>query len=272
MSQEPAPYINKGEIVFSKSGQKSKHDLHPKSESYKKPTHTAFDHSIEVSSTEIAEISQTTLEPLENTGHKPTKDEERPIQQEDTHKEPIYKEEDGPIQGRDMNKLTDLDLENEIDKKALTSKTAKIEDNTKEAITMASGKSYKTRSPLGSDKFDWPVEGKLLSHYGKLGNKFNEGINIAAPLGSPVSAASDGKVVYIGNNVEGYGNLLIIKHDGDIMTAYAHLKDIVVERGATVKRGESIGSVGQVGNVNQPQLHFSVRKGKKTIDPELPLG
>jgi len=79
------------------------------------------------------------------------------------------------------------------------------------------------------------------------------------------------KVVYIGNNVEGYGNLLIIRHEGDIMTAYAHLKDIVVERGAQVKRGESIGSVGQVGNVKEPQLHFSIRKGKKTIDPEKPL-
>lgn len=90
-------------------------------------------------------------------------------------------------------------------------------------------------------------------------------------MGAPVAAASDGKVVYIGNNVEGYGNLLIIRHDGDLMTAYAHLREIVVERGATVKRGESVGSVGQVGNVTQPQLHFSIRKGKKTVDPEVAL-
>ncbi len=128
---------------------------------------------------------------------------------------------------------------------------------------------FSTQSPLGSSQFEWPViGGKVLSRYGKSGNKFNEGINIAAPLGSPVTAAGDGKVIYIGNNIEGYGNLIIVKHSGDYMTAYSHVQDILVERGVQVKKGESIATVGQTGNISAPQLHFSVRKGKKTINPE----
>lgn len=131
--------------------------------------------------------------------------------------------------------------------------------------------SFKVSSPLDSGQFDWPVEGKVLSRYGKIGNRFNDGINIAAPLGTPVVAAAEGKVIYIGENIEGYGNLVIIKHENDYMTAYAHLKDVVVERGAKVKRGESIGTIGQSGNISQSQLHFSIRKGRKTINPEEPV-
>ena len=130
---------------------------------------------------------------------------------------------------------------------------------------------YKIKFPVGLSSFEWPLEGKVIGRFGKNGNKFNEGIFISAPLGTPVVTVGNGKVIYIGKNVEGYGNLLIIKHDNDLMSAYAHLKDIVVERNATVKKGESIGSVGQVGNVDQPQLHFSIRKGKKTINPEVAI-
>ena len=72
----------------------------------------------------------------------------------------------------------------------------------------------------------------------------------------------------IGNNIEGYGNMIIVKHSGDYMTAYSHVQDILVERGKQVKKGESIATVGQTGNISLPQLHFSVRKGKKTINPE----
>ena len=111
----------------------------------------------------------------------------------------------------------------------------------------------------------------MLAHFGKNGNKFNDGLNIAAPLGSSVVASAGGKVIHIGKNVEGYGNLLIIKHEDNFMTAYAHLNEILVAKAANVKRGEAIATVGQTGNVSAPQLHFSVRKGKKTIDPELPI-
>jgi murein DD-endopeptidase MepM/ murein hydrolase activator NlpD len=140
------------------------------------------------------------------------------------------------------------------------------------SVKVSTSTAFKVSSPLDSDQFDWPVDGKVMSRYGKVGNRFNDGINIATSIGTPVVAASEGKVIYIGENIEGYGNLVIVKHDNDYMTAYAHLKDVLVERGSKVKRGESIGTVGQSGNISQPQLHFSIRKGKKTIDPELPVG
>ncbi|MDF3048085.1 MAG: putative lipoprotein [Candidatus Midichloriaceae bacterium] len=234
--QKPAPYIDKSNIIFSKSGSRNVHEQIKNKHS--ENMQDAFNEA-----PQEQEIIETKLGALDSD--KPTKEIET----------------SQALDNNDSNKLTDMDLEKQIDAK-------KKDPEASNQVVASSGSSYKTPSPLNSQKFEWPVEGKVLSHYGKTGNKFNEGINIAAPLGSPVSAASDGKVVYIGNNVEGYGNLLIIKHDGDIMTAYAHLKDIVVERGAQVKRGESIGSVGQVGNVREPQLHFSIRKGKKTIDPE----
>ncbi len=270
-SKTPAPYVDKGDMVFSRSGQKHK-DTHAKV-AHKPAENTAFDSAPD----QYNEISETTLQPIEETEHKhlTIAEEKHTPPNAKAHKDSfnkdisLKKEEDGSDRAPsyDARKLTDIDLEKQID-----NRVAQTASNTQSAQPQANGSAYKLKSPFGSSKFDWPVEGKVLSHYGKLGNKFNEGINISAPLGSPVAAASDGKVVYIGNNVEGYGNLLIIRHDGDIMSAYAHLKDIVVERGATIKRGESIGSVGQVGNVTQPQLHFSIRKGKKTIDPELPLG
>lgn len=131
---------------------------------------------------------------------------------------------------------------------------------------------FKTKTPLSSSNFIWPVNGEVLSHYGKNGNKSNEGINIAAPTGTIINAAADGKVIYVGKKIEGYGNLMIVKHSGDYMTAYAHLQDVLAEKGSEVKKGESIATVGKTGGVSTPQLHFSVRKGKKTIDPEGSIG
>lgn len=127
---------------------------------------------------------------------------------------------------------------------------------------------YKIKNPLGLVSFTWPVDGDVATSYGKHEGKFNEGINIAAPIGAPVKAACNGKVAYIAKGMDGYGNLIILKHDNDIMTAYAHLGDIFVERGQTVHLGDKIGSVGVAGESGTPQLHFSVRKAKKTVDPE----
>jgi len=251
-SQNPAPYVDKSNLVFARSGQKHR-DEHHKVATHAPLENTAFESA---PPRPDSEIIQAPLQPLEGTA---------PAQEKLEEKAPVPKQEESKPVVHDVNKLTDIDLEKQIDNKALNPVTQKPEPQA------SVGNAYKTKTPLNSPKFDWPIDGKVLSHYGKLGNKFNEGINVAAPLGAPVAAASDGKVVYIGNNVEGYGNLLIIRHDGDLMTAYAHLREIVVERGASVKRGESVGSIGQVGNVTQPQLHFSIRKGKKTVDPELAL-
>jgi murein DD-endopeptidase MepM/ murein hydrolase activator NlpD len=123
-------------------------------------------------------------------------------------------------------------------------------------------------TPLGDKRFEWPVQGPVLSQYGKANGRFNEGINIAAPLGTPVSAAANGEVIYIGSELSGYGQLVIIKHEDDYMTAYAHNQNINVKRGQKVKKGIKIATVGTTGGVSTPQLHFSIRKGRKTIDPD----
>ena len=117
-----------------------------------------------------------------------------------------------------------------------------------------------------------PVEGRTLVGYGKqAGGLRNDGINIAASLGTPVKAADNGVVVYAGNELRGFGNLLLIGHDGGWMTAYAHLDSMGVARGDKIARGQRIGTVGMTGNVTAPQLHFEIRKGKQPVDPEQQL-
>jgi murein DD-endopeptidase MepM/ murein hydrolase activator NlpD len=127
--------------------------------------------------------------------------------------------------------------------------------------------------PRAGDKFLWPVDGKLLLKYGpKPGGLHNDGINIAAPRGSPVRAADNGVVAYTGNELRGFGNLLLIKHDGGWMTAYAHNEAILVGRGAKVKRGQTVARVGDSGSVVTPQLHFEIRRGIRAVDPAKQLG
>jgi murein DD-endopeptidase MepM/ murein hydrolase activator NlpD len=122
-------------------------------------------------------------------------------------------------------------------------------------------------------KFLWPVEGKLLKNYGpKQGGLHNDGINIAAARGSPVRAADNGVVAYVGNELRGFGNLLLIKHADGWMTAYAHNDAILVGRGAKVKRGQTVARVGDSGSVVTPQLHFEVRRGTRAVDPAKQLG
>ena len=119
-----------------------------------------------------------------------------------------------------------------------------------------------------SSKFSWPLRGKILSAYGAKNNGlFNDGINISAPLGAAVKAAENGVVAYAGNEVKGMGNLIIIQHSDGWMTIYAHLDSMSVKRGARVGVGTQIGRVGKTGKVDQPQLHFEIRKGTKAYNP-----
>ncbi len=116
--------------------------------------------------------------------------------------------------------------------------------------------------------FIWPIKGKVISRFGpKTGGLYNDGINIAAPKGSSIKAAAGGKVVYAGSELRGYGNLLLIKHDNGFMTAYAHAEKILVKKGTRVNKGQVIAKVGRSGNVSKDQLHFSIRKGRKALDP-----
>jgi len=122
--------------------------------------------------------------------------------------------------------------------------------------------------PPRGGRFMWPVQGKVIGHYGtSASGTHNDGINIAAAKGTPVRAADSGVVAYAGNELRGYGNLVLIKHAGGWMTAYAHNGTLLVKRGDVVKRGQEIATVGSTGIVSEPQLHFEIRRGTQVLDP-----
>lgn len=113
--------------------------------------------------------------------------------------------------------------------------------------------------------FRWPARGRVITGY--TGKGGNEGINIAVPEGTPIKAAEGGTVAYAGNELKGYGNLVLIRHPNGYVSAYAHNGDLKVKRGDAVKRGQVVASSGQTGNVSSPQLHFELRKGATPVDP-----
>jgi murein DD-endopeptidase MepM/ murein hydrolase activator NlpD len=122
--------------------------------------------------------------------------------------------------------------------------------------------------PLAAKYFLWPAEGKLLSSFGpKEGGLHNDGINFAVPRGAPLRAAENGVVAYAGNELPGYGNLLLIRHANGWMTAYAHNETLLVGRGDEVRRGEVIARAGSTGNVASPQAHFELRRNGKPVNP-----
>jgi murein DD-endopeptidase MepM/ murein hydrolase activator NlpD len=130
-------------------------------------------------------------------------------------------------------------------------------------------------SPRAGRGFIWPVKGRVLSRFGPgPGGTHNDGINIAAPAGTPILAAEDGVVAYVGNELRGFGNLVLLKHPNGWMSAYAHCEAILVKKGARLRRGDPIARVGATGSVGEPQLHFELRRGTRALDPaqQLPPG
>jgi len=112
------------------------------------------------------------------------------------------------------------------------------------------------------------MSGRVISDFGVSGSgQRNDGINIAAPLGTPIRAAAAGTVSYAGNELKGYGNLILIKHDNGYVTAYAHAESIVVNLGDTVAKGQIIAYAGTTGDVSTPQLHFEIRHGVQPLNP-----
>ncbi len=149
-----------------------------------------------------------------------------------------------------------------------SSKTTQTTAKPKTKISSDPTKKLPTISARSSSKFTWPVQGKVLSSYGSKSNGlFNDGINIGAARGTTVKAAENGVVAYAGNEVKGMGNLIIIQHSDGWMTVYAHLDSMSVRRGTKVLVGQKIGTVGETGKVDQPQLHFEIRKGTKAYNP-----
>jgi murein DD-endopeptidase MepM/ murein hydrolase activator NlpD len=116
--------------------------------------------------------------------------------------------------------------------------------------------------------FRWPVRGRIITGFGAsaTGEK-NDGINLAVPEGTSIKAAEAGTVIYAGNELEGYGNLVLVRHSDGWVSAYAHNSKILVKRGDTVRRGQIISQAGSSGSVNAPQLHFELRRGSKPVNP-----
>jgi murein DD-endopeptidase MepM/ murein hydrolase activator NlpD len=138
--------------------------------------------------------------------------------------------------------------------------------------TPLAGKSVSVAATPPAPRMSWPVNGKIVSPYGTSGGQKNDGINIAAAKGTPVKAAEGGKVVYAGGEVAKMGNLLLVEHPGGYITAYGNNEELLVKKGDTVKRGQTIAKVGNSGGTPEPQLHFEVRRAGKTIDPTTVLG
>ena len=130
-----------------------------------------------------------------------------------------------------------------------------------------------TPPPRSEAKFLWPLEGKLIARFGpREGGQHNDGINILAPRGAPVRAAENGVVAYVGEDLDGFGRLVLLKHADGWVSAYAHNSSTLVQRGQKVRRGQTIARVGTTGNVARPQLHFELRQGTRAVDPLKLLG
>ncbi|UDQ88823.1 M23 family metallopeptidase, partial [Xanthobacter autotrophicus] len=124
------------------------------------------------------------------------------------------------------------------------------------------------RASGSGPQFRAPVRGRVIASFGpKPGGAHNDGVNFAVPEGTAVRAAEDGTVAYAGNELKGYGNLVLIKHADGYVTAYANNSELTVKRGDTVRRGQIVAKAGQSGNVGSPQLHFEIRKGSTPVDP-----
>ena len=144
-----------------------------------------------------------------------------------------------------------------------------------QSVRVAKEESEKTESVVKTAEaagaipsFRWPVRGRVIAGFGpKLNGVQNDGINLAVPEGTPVKAADDGVVAYAGNELKGYGNLVLIRHANGFVSAYAHASELLIKRGDDIKRGQVIAHAGQTGNVTSPQLHFEIRKGSTPVDP-----
>lgn len=160
------------------------------------------------------------------------------------------------------------------DDEVQTIKTTKPATNTttQKTTSVVRKKDIKVPSSAKSKKFDRPVQGKIIQKFGLTSNgTYNDGINISAPQGTPILAAEKGTVAYAGNDLKGYGNLVLLRHNGGWFTAYAHADKINVKKGDVVALHQKIATVGKTGGVKQPQLHFEVRYKSKPLDPTLYL-
>ncbi|WP_375617681.1 MULTISPECIES: peptidoglycan DD-metalloendopeptidase family protein [unclassified Bartonella] len=125
-----------------------------------------------------------------------------------------------------------------------------------------------TPQATGISKMRWPVRGRLLSQFGqKKGTVMNRGIDIAVPEGSSVKAAENGVVIYAGDGLKELGNVVMIRHENDIITIYGCNSKLVVNKGQRIRRGDEIAKSGVSGNVKTPRVYFEMRKNSLPVDP-----
>jgi len=168
----------------------------------------------------------------------------------------------------------EMDDEADIDTAQGTRKGRYDEENIDEAEGRSKRRnvdqaSSLTPPPPAAAGYTWPAQGTVTRDFNPTGKGKvqNDGINIAAAKGSPVVAANNGVVAHAGNQLRGFGNVVLVKHDNGTMTVYAHLDKVSVKKGDVIGAGQKLGTVGQTGTVKDPQLHFEIRKGRKPIDP-----
>jgi murein DD-endopeptidase MepM/ murein hydrolase activator NlpD len=134
--------------------------------------------------------------------------------------------------------------------------------------SVASNDQLPAPDPMSGNSFRWPVKGRVISGFGtKPDGGHNDGINLSVPQGTSVMAAENGVVAYSGSELKGYGNLVLVRHSNNWVSAYAHNDELLVKRGEKVRRGQVIAKAGASGSVSQPQVHFELRKGSRPVDP-----
>jgi len=137
-----------------------------------------------------------------------------------------------------------------------------------QSVQVASVERLPQPEQMSGASFRWPVQGRIVSTFGpKPDGGHNDGIDLAVPLGTPVMAAENGVVAYAGDELKGYGNLVLVRHSNNWVSAYANNDEILVKRGDQVRRGQEIAKAGRTGQASQPQLHFELRRGSRPVDP-----
>ena len=172
--------------------------------------------------------------------------------------------------------IDDLVLANKLSKpdqlfigqKLIIPRVTFFRDEKKKSFNNSADLNKVTEQSKQESTFVWPAKGLLLSKFGKNSDGLvNDGINISLPLGSPIFATAEGEVIFVGSNVRGFGNLLMLRHRKDWISAYAHTEKILVNEGEIVKQGDQIALAGASGLVKKSQLHFELRKGTSPVDP-----
>jgi lipoprotein NlpD len=149
--------------------------------------------------------------------------------------------------------------------KPVEKKAAATADKADSSAPVEAAKPDTTKSEMVAEpgiRLSWPAKGKVTGEF----NETNKGIDIAGKVGEPVLAAADGKVVYAGNSLRGYGNLVIVKHDNTYLTAYAHNSKLLVKEGDSVRKGQKIAEMGDT-DTNSPKLHFELRVNGRPVNP-----